>query len=77
MSLPKPISIQGDFEDFGLDNTPGGLIGTGIKFVISPLQVPLQTIFEKPIPADASDIRAIDLGPENRDMKRPVGFRGW
>ena len=76
-SLATPISIQGDFEDFGLVIAPGGLIGTGIKFVISPLQVPLQTIFDKPIPADASDIMAIELGPENRDAKGPVGCRKW
>ena len=76
-SLATPISIQGDFEDFGLSIAPGGLIGTGIKFVVSPLQVPLQTIFDKPIPADASDIMAIELGPENRDMQRPVGCRRW
>jgi uncharacterized protein involved in outer membrane biogenesis len=74
-SLATPISIQGDFEDFGLGIAPGGLIGTGIKFVVSPLQVPLQTIFDKPIPADASDIKAIELGSENRDVKRPVGCR--
>jgi uncharacterized protein involved in outer membrane biogenesis len=74
-SLATPITIQGDFEDFGLAITPGGLIGTGIKFVISPLQVPLQTIFDKPIPADASDIRSIELGPDNRDGKRPIGCR--
>jgi uncharacterized protein involved in outer membrane biogenesis len=74
-SLATPISIQGDFEDFGLGIAPSGLIGTGIKFVVSPLQVPLQTIFDKPIPADASDIKTIELGPENRDVKRPVGCR--
>ena len=74
-SLATPISIQGDFEDFGLGIARGGLIGTGIKFVVSPLQVPLQTIFDKPIPANASDIKAIELGPENRDVKRPTGCR--
>ena len=76
-SLATPIGVQGDFADFGLSITPGGLIGTGIKFAISPLQVPLQTVFEKPIPADGSDLMTIELGPENRDMKRPVGCTGW
>ncbi len=74
-SLATPISIQGDFKDFGLVISPGGLIGTGIKFAISPLQVPLQTIFDKPIPSDGSDLMTIELGPENRDMKRPIGCR--
>jgi len=74
-SLATPINIAGDFEDFGLGIAPGGLIGTGIKFVVSPLQVPLQTIFDRPIPADGRDLMAIELGPENRDMKRPVGCR--
>jgi uncharacterized protein involved in outer membrane biogenesis len=76
-SLATPIGVQGDFADFGLSITPGGLISTGIKFAISPLQVPLQTVFEKPIPADGSDLMTIELGPENRDMKRPVGCTGW
>jgi uncharacterized protein involved in outer membrane biogenesis len=74
-SLATPINIQGDFKDFGMGIAPGGLIGTGIKFAISPLQVPLQTIFDKPIPADASDLKTIELGPENRDVKRPTGCR--
>jgi len=74
-SLATPINIQGDFEDFELGIVPGGLIGTGIKFVISPLQVPIQTIFDEPIPADASDLKAIQLGPGNRDVMRPVGCR--
>ena len=76
-SLATPINIQGNFKDFGLGITPGGLIGTGVKFAISPFQVPLQTVFDKPIPADGSDVWAIELGPGNRDMKRPVGCRGW
>jgi hypothetical protein len=69
--------VQGDFSDFGLGIAPGGLIGTGIKFAISPIQVTLQTLFDKPIPADGSDLWAIELGPGNRKMKRPVGCRGW
>jgi uncharacterized protein involved in outer membrane biogenesis len=76
-SLATPINVQGDFSDFGLGIAPGGLIGTGIKFAISPIQVTLQTLFDKPIPADGSDLWAIELGPENRKMKRPVGCRGW
>jgi len=76
-SLATPIGVQGDFADFGMSIAPGGLIGTGLKFVISPLQVPLQTVFDKPLPADGSDLWAIQIGPDNRDMKRPVGCRGW
>ncbi len=76
-SLATPINVQGDFSDFGLGIAPGGLIGTGIKFAISPIQVTLQTLFDKPIPADGSDLWAIELGPGNRKMKRPVGCRGW
>jgi len=76
-SLATPINVQGDFSDFGLGIAPGGLIGTGIKFAISPIQVTLQTLFDKPIPADGSDLWTIELGPENRKIKRPVGCRGW
>jgi uncharacterized protein involved in outer membrane biogenesis len=74
-SLATPINIQGDFEDFGLGIAPGGLVGTGIKFVVSPLQVPIQTVFSKPIPSDGSDLMTIELGPENRKVKRPTGCR--
>jgi len=76
-SLATPINVQGDFSDFGLGIAPGGLIGTGIKFAISPIQVTLQTLFDKPIPADGSDLWTIELGPENRKIKRPVGCREW
>jgi hypothetical protein len=74
-SLATPIHLQGDFTDFGLGIASGGLVGTGIKFVVSPIQVPLQTVFDKPIPADGSDLWAIEIGSENRDMKRPAGCR--
>ena len=53
----------------------GGVFGTGVKFVISPIQVPLQSVFDKPIPADGNDLWPIELGPENRSIKRPVGCR--
>ena len=76
-SLATPINVQGDFSDFGLGIAPGGLIGTGFKFVISPIQVTLQAMFDKPIPADGSDLWPIQLGPENRKVKPPVGCRGW
>ena len=76
-SLATPVGVQGDFADFGLKIAPGGLIGTGIKFAIRPLQVPLQSVFDKPIPPDGSDLWAIELGPDNRDTKRPVGCRAW
>ena len=76
-SLATPVNVQGDFSDFGLGIAPGGLVGTGIKFVISPIQVTLQTMFDKPIPADGSDLWDIELGPENRKIKSPVGCSGW
>ena len=76
-SLATPINVQGDFSDFGLGIAPGGLVGTGIKFVISPIQVTLQAMFDKPIPVDGSDLWNIPLGPENREMKPPVGCRRW
>ena len=58
----RRIAVVRDFEDFVLVIAPVGLIGIGIKFVASPLQVPLQTIFEKSTPAEASDIMTIELG---------------
>ena len=76
-SLATPVNVQGDFSDFGLGIAPGGLVGTGIKFVISPIQVTLQAMFDKPIPADGSDLWDIELGPDNRKIKSPVGCRGW
>jgi uncharacterized protein involved in outer membrane biogenesis len=74
-SLATPIGVQGSFTDFGLSIATGGLFGTGIKFAFSPIQVPLQSVFDKPMPADGSDLWVIELGPDNRDVKRPVGCR--
>jgi uncharacterized protein involved in outer membrane biogenesis len=74
-SLATPISVQGEFTDFGMGIAAGGLPMTGIKFVINPIEVPLRTVFSKPIPSDGSDVCNIEIGPENRKVSKPAGCR--
>ena len=45
----------------------GGIIGTAVNFIVSPLSVPLQRVVMPKIPADGSDVCNMLLGPENRE----------
>ncbi len=51
-SLATPIKVKGKFSDFGVGVKKGALVGTVIRFVTSPVHVPLRMIAEKKLPAD-------------------------
>ena len=44
-SLATPIQVKGTFTDYKIGVQPGGLIGTAIRFITSPIVVPIQRIF--------------------------------
>ncbi len=54
-SLATPIQIKGSFDDFGLGIRPGGLTGSVISFVTSPVTVPFRRIFSKDAPEDGRE----------------------
>lgn len=55
-SLETPIEVSGGFADFHAGLASGGLLGTAVFFVTSPLHVPLRRLFGDELPADGCDI---------------------
>jgi len=55
-SLATPIEVKGKITDFKIDVAPGGLIGTSIRFITSPLHVPLRRLFGEDLPPEGSDV---------------------
>ncbi|WP_221076738.1 AsmA family protein [Agarivorans aestuarii] len=54
--LSTPVQVTGSFEDFKIGIVSGGLIGTTIRFVTSPVVSPLRWIVEAPLDADGSEL---------------------
>jgi uncharacterized protein involved in outer membrane biogenesis len=51
-SLATPIQVKGTFSDYKIGVPPGGVIGTAIRFITSPIVVPIQRVFTERAPAD-------------------------
>jgi uncharacterized protein involved in outer membrane biogenesis len=74
-SLATPVEVRGNFADFGVGIQAGGLIGTTVRFIASPVTVPLRRLFSKDLPADGGDVCGMTIGPENRTAKAPAGCK--
>jgi uncharacterized protein involved in outer membrane biogenesis len=74
-SLATPIEVNGKFSDFGVGLQPGGLIGTAVRFIVSPVSATIRRLFGKELPADGKDVCAMPIGPKNRLAKLPAGCR--
>jgi len=74
-SLATPIEVRGNFDDFGVGIQAGGLFGTTIRFIASPVTVPLARLFSKSLPDDGGDVCGMTIGPENRTAKAPAGCK--
>ena len=72
-SLATPIEVEGKFSDLDPDIQAGGLIGTTVRFVASPVTTTFKRLFFKELPEDGNDVCAMPIGPENRSAKRPAG----
>jgi hypothetical protein len=55
-SLATPIEVRGKISDFKIGVAPGGLFGTTIRFITSPLHVPLRRLFSEDLPPAGNDI---------------------
>jgi hypothetical protein len=55
-SLATPIEVRGKFSDFGIGVAPGGLVGTTVRFITSPLHVPVRRLFTKDLPSTGDDV---------------------
>jgi len=51
-SLATPLKVEGTFSDFKVGIKPGGLVGTAIRFIASPVHVPIRRLFKEKAPAD-------------------------
>ena len=74
-SLATPVEVKGNFADFGVGIQAGGLLGTTIRFIASPVTVPLARLFTKDLPDDGGDVCSMAIGPENRSVKAPAGCK--
>jgi uncharacterized protein involved in outer membrane biogenesis len=74
-SLATPVEVRGNFVDFGVGVQAGGLVGTTVRFIASPVTVPLRRLFSKDLPADGGDVCGMPIGPENRSAKAPAGCK--
>lgn len=66
-SLATPVKLQGSFSDLNVKLRGGGVLGTAVKMIFSPVSTPLKRMFNNKIPRDGSDVCGMELGPENRD----------
>jgi uncharacterized protein involved in outer membrane biogenesis len=72
-SLATPIGVKGKFSDFKLGIVPGGLLGTSVRFITSPIHVPIARLSGISLPKDGSDVCGMPLGPNDRPNKPPAG----
>jgi uncharacterized protein involved in outer membrane biogenesis len=76
-NLATPIKVKGRLSDFGIGITAGGLIGTAVKFMTSPLHVPLRRLAGEGLPADGGDVCGMPIGAGKRPVKPPPGCRNF
>ena len=74
-SLATPIEVEGKFFDLDPDIQAGGLIGTTVRFVASPVTTTFKRLFFKELPEDGNDVCEMPIGPENRSAKPPAGCK--
>ncbi len=74
-SLATPFSISGSIKDIKMGIASGGVLGTSVRFVASPVTTPLSWLLAQKIPQDGSDICDMEIGPGNRPEERLPGCR--
>jgi len=74
-SLATPIEVKGKFTDFGVGIQAGGLIGTTVNFIASPVTTTFKRLLGQELPADGQDVCGMPIGPENKSTKAPAGCK--
>ncbi len=74
-NLATPLEVHGSFSDINLGVQKGGVVGTALKFITSPVHVPLRRVFADGVPEDGGDACTIELGPDNRSEVSIEGCR--
>ena len=65
-SLATPLGVTGSFDDIGFGIEGGGLVGTAVRFIASPITTPIKRVILDKIPEDGSDICSAPLGTTDR-----------
>lgn len=74
-NLATPLKVQGSFDDINFGIASGGVLGTAMNVITSPLHVPLSRMTTANIPASGSDACMVELGPQNRTEINVAGCR--
>lgn len=72
-NVATPVEIKGNFDDVKVGVAGGGILGSAVRFVTSPVFTPLKRIVTKEIPADGSDVCNMALGAQAREDMRVPG----
>jgi uncharacterized protein involved in outer membrane biogenesis len=71
-SLATPLKVEGDFEGFEI-GMQGGAIAAGtttaVRFVISPVTVPMKRLVRTDLPTDGADICSLPIGPHDGKLE--------
>lgn len=74
-SLATPIGVKGNFDDFKLGITSGGLLTTVVSFTTSPLHASLRRIVNDKLPENGEDVCGMAIGSHDRPTELPRGCR--
>jgi hypothetical protein len=74
-SLATPFQVSGKFTDFDMGIKPGGIIGTTVSWMTSPLHVPVRKLVGTKLPADGGDVCNVILGASSRPVEPVPGCR--
>jgi uncharacterized protein involved in outer membrane biogenesis len=74
-NLATPVEIKGSLSDFGIGIPAGGLVGTVVKFVTSPVHVPIRRLAGEKLPAGGDDVCGMPIGGKERAVEAPPGCK--
>lgn len=75
-NLATPLEIHGPLNDikYGVGGATS-VIGTAVKFIVSPVTTPIKRLVKTNIPEDGSDACQVILGPGNREGIKVAGCK--
>jgi len=72
-NVATPVKIKGSFDDVKVGVVRGGILGSAVRFVTSPVFTPLKRVVTEEIPADGADACNMVLGAGSRENIRVRG----
>lgn len=74
-NLATPLGVRGNFDDFKVGIVKGGVVGSAVNFVTSPVHVPVRRVIGPSLPEDGRDVCNLPIGPHDRPTGRLPGCR--